>query len=104
MKIKLSVFIVIILISVAVSAASTPYKEIERIQFKADSGTLYIFNSSGWGVCDNSQYVQYTGSQANKDTFLSMVLAAHMAKRKVRFSGTCTEANNYLGTNYVYVN
>jgi len=99
----LVVFLLFNLVSLSVWADHSNITEIDRVQFNAESGSYFAFKSDGWGVCDNNQYVQLRGNTSNSDKFASQVLAAFMAGKKVRFSGTCTNANGYLDATYIIV-
>lgn len=84
--------------AVDASAANT-----DRVQFNAGAGLYFAYRAAGWGVCNNTQFVQLQGSPENKQIFISQVLAAHMAGKKLSFGGHCTNPNGYLDAMYVVV-
>ncbi|TDF36595.1 hypothetical protein EYS14_17895 [Alteromonadaceae bacterium M269] len=93
-----------LLTSFFASAVETPVTKIDRVQFNADSGVFFAYKHSGWGVCNNTQFVQLRGAIEQRDRFISQVLAAHLAKADVQFIGSCTNANGYLDSNYFLIN
>lgn len=103
MSIKICLAFIIFAASTFVNAENTVVEKIDRVQFNADSGKYFAYRNAGWGVCDNNPYVVLRGKLENRQIFISQVLAAHMAGKKVRFSGTCTNANGYLDATYIIV-
>lgn len=95
--------VLVLSVSTLAFADNTPYKEIDRVQFNAESGSYFAYSASGWNVCDGTQYVQLHGNTANREIFISQVLAAHIAQKAVRFSGTCTNSNGYLDATYIII-
>ncbi|WP_044735052.1 hypothetical protein [Shewanella algae] len=87
-------------LSFAEESAAT---EIDQVMFNADYGTIFAYKDSGWGVCNNTKFVQLRGNESHKDKFISLVLSAHMAKKKVKFLGGCTNANGYFDGMYITI-
>ncbi|HMU66754.1 MAG TPA: hypothetical protein PKE57_06405 [Cellvibrionaceae bacterium] len=85
-------------------AVDTTALNIERVQFNASSSAYFAYRSAGWGVCNNTQFVQLQGAPENRQIFSSQVLAAHMAGKTVAFAGSCTNPNGYLDATYIIVN
>lgn len=84
-------------------AEETPNKTIDKVQFDANSGHYYAYNTEGWEVCNNTKHVQLRGSVEYKNIFIGQVLAAHMAQKTVQFSGGCTNSNGYLDATYIKI-
>lgn len=85
-------------------AVDTAALNIERVQFNAIASAYFAYRSGGWGVCNNTQFVQLQGAPENRQIFSSQVLAAHMAGKTVVFAGGCTNPNGYLDATYIIVN
>lgn len=86
------------------NADDTAALTIDRVQFNASAGAYFAYRAAGWGVCNNTQFVQLQGLPENRQIFISQVLAAFMAGRTVRFAGGCTNSNGYLDATYIIVN
>jgi|GEM_PF-3380659 len=103
MEFRKLLFGLMLFLPFATYAEESLQTEIDRIQFNATWGSYFAVKNTGWGVCNNTQFVQLRGNAEQTDRFISLVLSAHLANRKVKFLGGCTNANGYLDATYLYV-
>ena len=103
---KKCILLLTILLSFTTLAETyTQAREISEIELKQYSNMTYfnVYSSAGsWGAvgCAQQSVVTFKSTETiGYEQFLSMVLAAKMANKKVSFNVTCTDSTSLKGIN-----
>lgn len=89
---------------VAAQADSTITQTISRLLYNGSADYTFVVGPSGWGASGcNAYYVQITSAVPGRDKLLAIILAAHVAGRRVQFQGACNPDPTYFDATYVIV-